>query len=106
MSRRASTGLPFDIRLCSAVQMYSVYILQSERNGRRYVGSTGDIGQRVDQHNSGMSNSTRPYRPWSLIYSEEFQTRSEAVRRESQIKSWRNRDYLDGLIKSKSESRA
>ncbi len=83
--------------------MYYVYILQSERTPKCYIGSTGDIAQRLRQHNAGMSKSTRPNRPWALAYSEEFETRSAAVRRESQIKSWKNRAYLDALIVSKTQ---
>ena len=80
--------------------MYYVYVLRSEKARRRYIGSTGDIHERLLQHNAGMSRSTRPYRPWALVYTEEYEMRSAAVRRESQIKSWKNRGYLDALIDS------
>ena len=83
--------------------MYYVYVLQSERTRRRYIGSTGDIDERLRQHNAGMSRSTRPYRPWVLVYTEEFESRSTAVRRENQIKSWKNRVYLGALINSETK---
>ena len=83
--------------------MYYVYVLQSKGTGRRYIGSTGDIAERIRQHNAGMSKSTRPHRPWTLVYTEAFETRSAAVRREAQVKSWKNRAYLDALIDSETQ---
>ena len=78
--------------------MFYVYILRSELNGRYYIGSTGNIQSRVIQHNAGMTKSTKGYRPWQLIHQEEFQSLSEARRRESQLKSWKSRTYLESQL--------
>ena len=72
-----------------------VYVLRSERTNRRYVGQTDNLEIRLLRHNSGMIFSTAPYRPWHLIYSEEFSSRSEAMQRERFLKSGKGREFLD-----------
>ncbi|MFM8458828.1 MAG: GIY-YIG nuclease family protein [Chthoniobacterales bacterium] len=46
--------------------MYHVYVLRSEKTGRRYVGSTQDIAARLLQHNSGQFLATKHGIPWKL----------------------------------------
>ncbi len=67
--------------------MFYVYILLSEKTGKFYIGSTGDLEDRLFRHNSGWSKSTKSGRPWQLVYSETFSTRSEAmnVRKKSKV---------------------
>ena len=78
--------------------MFYMYILQSEKNGYFYIGSTKEISVRLSQHNSGMTISTRNRRPWKLIYSETFDTLSEARKREQQIKSWKSPTYMIKML--------
>ena len=77
--------------------MYHVYVLRSEKTGRRYVGSSQDIEKRTRQHNSGQSLATRHGVPWKLIHCEEFTNRAEAVRQERFYKTGKGRDFLDQL---------
>jgi hypothetical protein len=49
--------------LSALATKYLVYILQSERTARTYVGQTRDLAQRLRRHNEGMVPSTRPFRP-------------------------------------------
>jgi len=70
--------------------MFYVYVLQSEPNGRFYIGSTKEAATRVIQHNSGRTPSTKAYRPWKLVYSETYGSLVEARRRENEIKSWKS----------------
>ncbi|MGB8658075.1 MAG: GIY-YIG nuclease family protein [Candidatus Zixiibacteriota bacterium] len=81
------------------LQEFIVYILQSEKNGGYYVGVTGEIESRLNQHNRGASKSTRSNRPWRLVYQERFNTRSEAAKREKQIKDQKSRSYIEGRIR-------
>ncbi|OGO19229.1 MAG: hypothetical protein A2Z15_03175 [Chloroflexi bacterium RBG_16_50_11] len=74
--------------------MYYVYILQSVSEGKYYIGSTRDVTQRIARHNAGMVPSTKRYCPWELIYSEVFNTLSEARHREEEIKAWKNQKYM------------
>ncbi|MCA6073473.1 GIY-YIG nuclease family protein [Fulvivirga sedimenti] len=64
-----------------------VYVLQSLKDRRHYVGITKDIDKRVNEHNSGRTRSTKPYRPWVLIRVEQYPTRIEARNREKYLKS-------------------
>jgi putative endonuclease len=77
--------------------MFVVYVLRSEKTGRRYVGSCADLNDRLRRHDSGESLSTRHGIPWRLIHSEEFQTRAKAINREPYFKTGRGREELDAL---------
>jgi putative endonuclease len=68
---------------------YYVYIIQSLKTLKYYIGSTNNLERRLIEHNSGKSKFTRNKNPFSLIYKEEYPTRSEALKRELQIKSYK-----------------
>jgi len=78
--------------------MYKVYILKSINFRRYYVGHTADINKRVEDHNAGLTRSTKGYVPWELIYTEDYQTKAEAMRREKQIKSYKGGNAFKKLI--------
>ncbi|HLD60594.1 MAG TPA: GIY-YIG nuclease family protein [Patescibacteria group bacterium] len=78
--------------------MYYVYILKSEKTKKRYIGSTDDVTERLAEHNSGKTRSTRYGRPWYVIYTEEFKTKSEAQSREYQLKRFRGGEALKKLL--------
>ncbi|MBN2015468.1 GIY-YIG nuclease family protein [Candidatus Dojkabacteria bacterium] len=68
--------------------MYYIYILLCSDNSI-YTGFTTNLKQRVKDHNEGKgSKYVRSKLPAKLIYSEEFKTKSEALKREGQIKGW------------------
>ncbi len=77
--------------------MYSVYILKSKKDGRYYYGSTSDLDKRIKEHNAGKVRSTKNRRPLILHYSEIYETKTEAIRRERFFKS------VDGYIWLKSK---
>ncbi len=74
---------------------YSVYILECADDSL-YIGCTNDIARRLKQHNNSKfgAHYTKLRRPVKLVYSESFNTLSEARRREFQIKSWRREKKL------------
>ena len=78
--------------------MYFVYILQSQKHYRYYIGSCEDVNERLNRHNSGRVFITKSGRPWVVVYKESFQTRSEAVKRERQIKSFKGGNAFKKLI--------
>ena len=78
--------------------MFSVYVLRSLSTGRHYVGHCANVVQGVGQHNHGISKSTKNRGPWELVYSEDYATRSEAVRRERFFKSGRGREDLKKIL--------
>ena len=73
---------------------FLVYILQSSKNGKLYIGQTQYLADRLYRHNKGYSKSTRSGVPWKLIHSEKFSTRSEAVKRERYLKTLKNKKYI------------
>jgi len=74
--------------------MYFIYILQSLRDQRTYVGYTDNVERRLIQHNSGYVRSTKHRIPFKLLFTEEFETSREAKRRESYWKSGAGRRKL------------
>ena len=75
---------------------YFVYILECADKSL-YVGCTNDLNKRLKQHNDSKwgAHYTKIRRPVKLVYSENFKTKSEALKREAQIKSWRREKKLD-----------
>ena len=79
--------------------MFCAYVLRSEIDGRLYKGHTKRLDERVDEHNMGKTPSTKGYRPWLLVYFEEFETEEEAIAREKYFKSGIGREYLKSKIR-------
>jgi len=46
--------------------------LQSTLNGRFYVDSSDNPDRRLLEHNAGNTKSTKPYRPWKIVYQHQF----------------------------------
>jgi len=80
---------------------FFLYIIYSENKDRYYTGYTGSIETRLEKHNSGATRSTRAGIPWVLVYSEEFENKSDAIKRELVIKKKKSRRYIEDLIVSK-----
>ena len=74
--------------------MYYAYVLKSIVQEYFYKGNCQDIEKRMLQHNSGMTESIRPYIPFELFYFEEFKTEKEAIVREKYFKSAAGRRFL------------
>jgi putative endonuclease len=80
---------------------YFVYVLKSEKDGIRYVGSGEDYLERLRRHNKGDYRFTKGHRPWQVVYTEKYGTRPEAVRRERFLKSGQGRKFLDDILKNR-----
>ena len=66
---------------------YFVYILQSQKDQRYYIGQTNNLEKRINQHNSGKSKYTKSFRPWNLIAFKKCDTRADAMRLETKLKN-------------------
>ena len=75
-------------------QHFYVYVLQSLRDRKHYIGLTADFDRRISEHNAGDVTSTKSRRPFVLIYHEKFKTRAEAHQRELYFKSAAGRRWL------------
>ena len=69
--------------------MFYVYILKSKTDGLLYIGSTPDLKRRFDEHNKGLVKSTRPRKPFALIYYEAYIAEKDARLRESRLKNYK-----------------
>lgn len=78
--------------------MNFVYILQSEKNGRYYIGSTNDIDRRLLEHNSGKTKSLRHILPLKLVFKKEYKVLIDARRMELHLKKLKNRNILERII--------
>jgi putative endonuclease len=85
--------------------MYYVYILQSLKTRKLYIGHTDNLARRVEEHNTGWgSKYTRQNGPWTLLHSESHPDRSSAAKRERYLKSTRGsqeKKKLAGVFKEK-----
>jgi putative endonuclease len=79
-------------------QSFYVYILQSKKDQSFYIGQCNDLDSRMSKHFDGMSKYTAQKRPLRLVYFETFPTRSEAIKRERQIKAMKSRTYILQII--------
>ncbi|MBU1110234.1 GIY-YIG nuclease family protein [Patescibacteria group bacterium] len=86
--------------------MFYFYILQSLKTPNYfYKGSTGNLEKRTVQHNNGDVPSTRPHRPFKLVYYEAYLSEKTARQRESSVKKSGSvstpllRRIKEGLIK-------
>ncbi len=73
---------------------FFTYILESETSGKWYYGSTDRLKERLREHNSGQTRSTKSRGPWRIIFLRPFETRREAVNFEFQLKKLRNKAYI------------
>jgi putative endonuclease len=78
--------------------VFSVYILKSSVTNKYYVGQTSDIKKRLLYHISGYSKSTVSGIPWKLVYSENFDTRQQAMKRETEIKKYKSRLMIEKIV--------
>lgn len=78
--------------------MFFVYIIESEKTGRHYIGSCGNIEARLKDHNSNQVRSTKNKGSYRLIHKEEFASRRDALKREKRIKSYKGGRSFKKLI--------
>jgi putative endonuclease len=81
--------------------MYFIYILQSLKDWRSYVGYSRNIQNRLVQHNAGQVSATKDRRPLKLIFFESFETEQQAKKRELYWKSGAGRRKMKSLFNKK-----
>jgi len=78
--------------------MFYVYILYSSSIDKYYTGQTDSLESRLNSHLAKISPYTRVADDWKLVYSESFDTRTAALKRENAIKKKKSRKYIEWLI--------
>lgn len=66
-------------------KMFFVYIIQSLKDDSFYVGQCEDLDKRMSKYNDCFSKYTAGKIPWRLVYFEIFASRSDAIKRETEI---------------------
>jgi putative endonuclease len=80
--------------------MFYVYAIFNRNVDKIYIGQTIDLTKRLTEHNAHLFKgyTTRFEGEWELIYTEMATTRSEALIREKQLKSFRGREFVKTYI--------
>jgi putative endonuclease len=80
---------------------FTIYILYSEKYNKIYIGYTSNLIQRFYSHNKlGKDGYTLKFRPWVVIYTELFEEKTGAMKREKQLKSSNGRQWVWHKIKT------
>jgi len=82
------------------METYYVYVLTSETDNSWYIGYTFNLKERINQHNSGKTITTKKRQPWRIIYYEVSFNRVDAIAREKYLKSGMGRRYLKNRLKN------
>ncbi|MBI4432869.1 MAG: GIY-YIG nuclease family protein [Candidatus Omnitrophica bacterium] len=78
-------------------------MLKSSKNGKQYIGYTSkDLRKRLDWHRWGLTAWSKQNGPFELLYSEQFENKSDALRREKYFKTGQGRRGIEHLRKSSS----
>ncbi|MDD2702993.1 MAG: GIY-YIG nuclease family protein [Candidatus Omnitrophica bacterium] len=60
--------------------------------------AVSDIEKRLRRHNQNSVRATKHRGPFKVIYKEEYSSRSEALKREHEIKSYKGNNKFDKLF--------
>jgi len=78
--------------------MHCVYILLNETKTRTYTGIATDVNTRLALHNAGRVKASQPYRPYTIIHTESFETLKEARQKEKFYKSTTGRRRIKEMF--------
>ena len=85
--------------------MFTVYALHSHSHDKIYIGYTSNLELRLLSHNQiSKKGFTAKFRPWKLIYSEEYEDKKAAMKREKELKSSRGRVFIRKVIEEKARN--
>jgi len=68
------------------------------KNRSLYIGYTADLKKRFTEHNNGLSQATKPFRPYELIFYEAFRNKIDAKNREEYLKSGYGRKSIKTML--------
>jgi putative endonuclease len=81
--------------------VFFVYILFSQNKNRFYIGFTSNLEERIIRHNQKSKGFTGNTNDWKVVYTEKYDSKEVANKRELQIKSWKSRTKILELISKK-----
>ena len=77
-----------------------INVLYSQSRDRYYIGSCANVEQRLIRHNAGATLSTKSGKPWNVVHTETYPTKTDALKREINLKRLKSRVYLENLIRN------
>ena len=78
--------------------MAFVYILQSEKTSKYYIGSTNNLGRRLLEHNSGHTRSLLYQRPLKIVFKKKYSNSKEAQKIEFKLKRYKSRVIIQRIV--------
>lgn len=78
--------------------MFYTYVLLSTKDNKYYIGHTENLKRRFIDHNNGLVESTKPRRPFRLVYYEACLDLKKAIQREKYFKTGFGRRYLKNRL--------
>ena len=80
--------------------MFYVYILESLKDNKLYIGYSDNLRRRFEEHNNGKVPITKNRRPFKLIFYEAYQNQQDATEREKFFKTGWGRTHLKKVLKN------
>lgn len=84
--------------------MFTTYVITNDID-EIYIGHTDDLFLRLKRHNGELPTKNTSYThkhkngEWKIVLTEEFETRTEAMKREKELKSQRGRMYIQNILR-------
>lgn len=78
--------------------MFYVYVLKIKNTGRYYIGQTQDLTKRLEKHQRGETKSMKNRGEFELVHVERYSSRSDAMKREKDIKSYKGGEAFKRLL--------
>jgi len=80
------------------MKFYYVYVLRNKVKDFIYVGYSADLKRRFSEHQKGLVPSTKPHRPFDLIFYESYKSMKDAKRREMYFKTTKGKTSLKTML--------
>ncbi len=77
---------------------FYVYILYSKQLDLYYIGSSGNVDERLKKHLAKHKGFTARAKDWIICYTNAFETKAEALKFEKQLKGWKSRKKIQQLV--------
>ena len=82
------------LRNTTSSVFFYIYVLESQLDGKRYIGYTSNLKKRLEEHKNGKNFSTKFRLPFKLIYFEACTHSEDAKRRERYLKTTQGSRFL------------
>ena len=88
----------------SSPALYTLFLIRIKKTGRYYIGQTQDLTKHLIKHSRGQTKSIKNRGEFDVVYMEEFSSRSEAMKREKEIKRYKGGEAFKRLLTNQVET--